>query len=102
MTLTWDPVPGATSYNVYWSTSPGVTIADGHEDRRLVESTLEADVGRADDAAELQAAPEYFNQGAYAMLFAASYPFSPPVQRRARRAPHLRPANSACRSGRCD
>ena len=25
----WDPVPGTTSYNIYWSTSPGVTRATG-------------------------------------------------------------------------
>lgn len=27
--LTWDDAPFATSYNVYWSTSPGVTTATG-------------------------------------------------------------------------
>jgi alpha-tubulin suppressor-like RCC1 family protein len=25
ITMTWNPVVGATSYNIYWSTSPGVT-----------------------------------------------------------------------------
>lgn len=28
-TLSWDPVAGATSYNLYWSTVPGVTPANG-------------------------------------------------------------------------
>jgi hypothetical protein len=26
VTLTWDPVPEATSYNLYWSTTPGILI----------------------------------------------------------------------------
>ena len=26
ITLTWAPVPGATSYNIYWSIVPGVTV----------------------------------------------------------------------------
>ena len=29
VTLSWNPSPGATSYNVYWSTSPGVLILQG-------------------------------------------------------------------------
>ncbi|HEY6872691.1 MAG TPA: fibronectin type III domain-containing protein [Geobacteraceae bacterium] len=29
VTLTWNPVPGATSYNLYWSTDPGVLIMVG-------------------------------------------------------------------------
>ena len=29
LTLAWDPVAGATSYNLYWSTAPGVTSASG-------------------------------------------------------------------------
>jgi len=31
VTLTWNPVPGATSYNIYWATAPGVTTATGTE-----------------------------------------------------------------------
>jgi len=31
ITLTWDGVPGADSYNVYWSTSPGVTRRSGNK-----------------------------------------------------------------------
>ncbi|MHB8123207.1 MAG: fibronectin type III domain-containing protein [Desulfuromonadaceae bacterium] len=27
--MAWDPVVGATSYNLYWSTVPGVTPANG-------------------------------------------------------------------------
>ena len=27
--LTWDDVPGATSYNIYWSNNPGVTKENG-------------------------------------------------------------------------
>lgn len=29
LSLAWDPVAGATSYNLYWSTVPGVTPASG-------------------------------------------------------------------------
>ena len=29
VTLTWDPVAGATSYNLYWSTDPGILIMPG-------------------------------------------------------------------------
>lgn len=29
LTVQWDEVPGATSYNLYWSTSPGVTALTG-------------------------------------------------------------------------
>jgi len=29
VTLTWDPVPGATYYNIYWSADPGVGKATG-------------------------------------------------------------------------
>lgn len=29
VTLTWNSVPGATSYNLYWSTTPGVTQGTG-------------------------------------------------------------------------
>jgi uncharacterized protein YccT (UPF0319 family) len=28
-TITWTPVPGATSYNIYWATATGVTPANG-------------------------------------------------------------------------
>lgn len=31
VTLTWDSVPFATAYNLYWSTTPGVTIASGNK-----------------------------------------------------------------------
>src|SRR5262245_57611640 len=29
ITLTWSAVPGALTYTIYWSTSPGVTAANG-------------------------------------------------------------------------
>ncbi|MCL5022126.1 MAG: fibronectin type III domain-containing protein [Nitrospirae bacterium] len=29
VTITWDAVDGATSYNIYWSNTPGVTRATG-------------------------------------------------------------------------
>ena len=32
VTLDWTPVPDATSYNVYWSTSPGVTKITGNKE----------------------------------------------------------------------
>ncbi len=28
--ISWNPVPGATSYNLYWATKPGVTTANGY------------------------------------------------------------------------
>lgn len=31
VTVEWDPVAGAISYNIYWSTSPGVTPENGNE-----------------------------------------------------------------------
>ena len=31
VTLTWDKVPSATSYNVYWSDSPGVNRQNGNK-----------------------------------------------------------------------
>jgi 6-phosphogluconolactonase (cycloisomerase 2 family) len=31
ITLSWSPVAGATSYNIYWSNSPGVTKATGNK-----------------------------------------------------------------------
>ncbi|KAB0670404.1 hypothetical protein F6V30_09640 [Oryzomonas sagensis] len=49
VTLAWNPVPGATSYNIYWSANPGVTTATGikisgvsspyHHDGLLVSQT---------------------------------------------------------------
>ena len=31
VTLTWDDVPGATAYNIYWSDRPGVTKKNGNK-----------------------------------------------------------------------
>lgn len=31
LTLAWDPVVGASSYNLYWSTDPNVTPASGNK-----------------------------------------------------------------------
>ena len=77
VTLSWSPVAGATSYNIYWSTTPGVTIANG---TKIAGSWnpqwKQTSANRT--TVELRAAPEYFNQGAFATLFAASYPFSLP------------------------
>ncbi len=77
VSLSWDPVPGATSYNIYWSTTPGLTTADGTEivgawNPRWKQTSAQA------TAAELSAAPAYFNQGAFTTLYQASYPFSLP------------------------
>ena len=77
VTLTWNAVPGATSYNIYWSTAPGVTTVNGTEITGAwnpVWKQTSADK----TAADLSAAPEYFNQGAYVTLFGASYPFTLP------------------------
>ena len=77
VTLAWNAVPGATGYNVYWSTAPGVTTVNGTEITGAwnpVWKQTSADK----TAADLSAAPEYFNQGAYVTLFGASYPFTLP------------------------
>src|ERR1039458_5686184 len=77
ITITWNSVPGAASYNIYWSTSPGVTpkngtgIAGGWNPQwKQTPANM--------TTAELSAAPAYFNQGAFAILFGASYPFTLP------------------------
>ena len=31
ITISWDPVPGATSFNLYWSTASGTTKANGNK-----------------------------------------------------------------------
>lgn len=31
LTLSWDPVPGAVAYHLYFSENPGVTRASGHK-----------------------------------------------------------------------
>ncbi len=40
VTLSWTPVSGATSYNVYYSTTPGVTTANGTEVSGLTSPTF--------------------------------------------------------------
>ena len=77
VTISWTAVPGATSYNIYWSTSPGVTTANGTQ----ITGAWNPDWKQTSankTAADLSAAPEYFNQGAYVTLFVASYPFTLP------------------------
>ena len=77
VTISWNAVPGATSYNIYWSTTPGVTRANGTEITGSRNPKWKQTSANK-TAAELSAAPEYFNQGAYAILFDANYPFSLP------------------------
>ncbi|HKV94827.1 MAG TPA: neuraminidase-like domain-containing protein [Candidatus Angelobacter sp.] len=74
VSISWNSVPGATSYNIYWATAAGVTTANGTEimgsrNPRWKQTSANK------TAAELKAAPEYFNQGAFITLFGASYPF---------------------------
>ena len=76
-TLSWDPVAGATSYNLYFSTSSGVTPATGTEipgswNPRWKQTSASA------TPAQLAAAPAYFNQGAFVVLANAAYPPSLP------------------------
>ncbi len=77
VTISWNPVPGATSYNIYWSTTAGVTTATGTEITGA-RNPKRKQTSANKSAAELAAAPEYFNQGAYNTLFGASYPFTLP------------------------
>ncbi|MGH3238689.1 MAG: hypothetical protein ACRDOH_36625, partial [Streptosporangiaceae bacterium] len=77
VTITWDAVAGATSYNIYWSTTPGVTTANGTEIAGAWNPWWKQTTAEA-TAAELSAAPEYFNQAAFSTLYGASYPFSLP------------------------
>lgn len=77
VTVTWNEVPGATSYNIYWATATGVNTANGNQimgsrNPRWKQTSANK------TAAELRAAPEYFNQGAFAILFGANYPFTLP------------------------
>ena len=77
ITLSWAPVPGATSYNIYWSATAGVTTATGTEITGARNPRWkQTSAGKT--AADLSAAPEYFNQGAFAALSGASYPFTLP------------------------
>lgn len=75
--LSWDAVAGAASYNVYWSTSPGVTTASGTQIAGAWNPRWKQTPAEATEAG-LAAAPSYFNQGAFTTLFGASYPFSLP------------------------
>ena len=77
VTITWNAVAGATSYNIYWATATGVNTANGNEimgsrNPRWKQTSANK------TAADLKAAPEYFNQGAFVTLFGASYPFTLP------------------------
>ena len=77
ITISWTAVAGATSYNIYWSTLPNVTTTSGTKiagarNPRWKQTTANK------TAADLSAAPEYFNYGAYVKLFGASYPFTLP------------------------
>jgi len=77
VTLSWSAVAGATSYNIYWATATGVTTAKGTEimgSRNPKWKQTSANKTPAD----LLAAPEYFNQGAFNALFVANYPFTLP------------------------
>ena len=72
--LTWDPVAGATSYTVYWSTNPALTVKNGTAitgSRNPKWKQTSAGL----TTRQLNAAPEYFNQGAFAALFQSNYPF---------------------------
>ena len=77
ITISWNAVPGATSYNIYWSTAPGVTTANGTEITGAWNPQWKQTSANK-TLADLSAAPEYFNQGAYITLFGASYPFTLP------------------------
>ncbi len=77
ITISWNAVPGATSYNIYWSTRSNVTTASGTNITGALNPRWKQTAANK-TAADLSAAPEYFNYGAYAKLFDASYPFTLP------------------------
>jgi fibronectin type 3 domain-containing protein len=77
VTISWDPVAGATSYNIYWSTTAGLTTISGTQITG-VRNPKWKQTSSDKTEAELAAAPEYFNQGAYLILFGANYPFTLP------------------------
>ena len=51
VTLTWDDVPEATAYNIYWSDKPGVTKKNGNKI---------SNVKNPHNIAELQKGKKYF------------------------------------------
>ena len=51
VTLTWDDVPEASSYNIYWSDKPGVTKKNGNKI---------SNVKNPHNIAELQKGKKYF------------------------------------------
>jgi hypothetical protein len=77
VTITWAAVAGATSYSVYWATAPGVTAGTGTQIAGARNPQWKQTSAQS-TSAELSAAPEYFNQGAFTTLATASYPFSLP------------------------
>ena len=77
VTISWTPVPGATSYNIFWSTASGVTPLNGTEIVGSLNPRWKQTSATV-TSAELTAAPEYFNQAAFATLSSASYPFTLP------------------------
>jgi len=75
VTISWNAVAGATSYNIYWSTITGVTTTNGTQITGSWNPKWKQTSANK-TAADLAAAPEYFNQGAYSILFGANYPFT--------------------------
>ncbi|HLZ85802.1 MAG TPA: hypothetical protein VKQ52_01125, partial [Puia sp.] len=77
VTLSWNPVAGATSYNIYWGTVPGVTVKSGNAITGSLNPKWKQ-TSRNLTAAQLRAAPEYFNQGAWDIIAGARYPQTMP------------------------
>ena len=44
VTLQWDPVPNAISYNIYWNTNPGVSKINGKKIENAINPTTIKDL----------------------------------------------------------
>jgi fibronectin type 3 domain-containing protein len=80
VTISWNAVSGATSYNVYWSTTPGVTVATGTKIAGVTSPFPHT--GRADGTAYfyvVTAVNSAGESGASAQVTATTSPAPPPV-----------------------
>ena len=80
VTISWNPVSGATSYNLYWSTTLGVTVANGTKIAGVTSGFVHT--GRADGTAYFYIVTAVNSAGesiASAQVTATTSPAPPPV-----------------------